>query len=228
MGIDCRDFNRAHPFDSPEFVLILTELDGLIVRSEVLSAQQREGFIDQHAGAIRKRELEARMRRIHLPHLAQAGESAARVNHELATTFKIRPPAETLAAFRTAAGSMAAAAETHKVVLTGRGMSLHVLEDLRRALKEFDIAAELGTAGRAAHVGASAELKIVGDEIVKRVRLLDAVNRLRFQDDPSLLAAWQSVSKVRATPKSGGQAAAAESARPGAAAPAAPDVRPAA
>jgi hypothetical protein len=34
----------------------------------------------------------------------------------------------------------------------------------------------------------------------RQVRLLDGVNLLAFRDQPELLAAWHSVSRVRATP----------------------------
>ena len=85
---------------------------------------------------------------------------------------------------------------------------------------------ELGNAGRAAQLEASAELKHLGDEIVRRVRLLDAVNQLHFRDDPSVLAAWAAVSRVQATPKSSGDTP--QAGQPGQALPAGTDVRPAA
>ncbi|MGN6174148.1 MAG: hypothetical protein ACTHPS_14590, partial [Streptosporangiaceae bacterium] len=46
-------------------------------------------------------------------------------------------------------------------------------------------------------------LRHLGDEIVKRVRLLDGINRLHFQQDPAALALWAAVSRVQATPKGG-------------------------
>jgi hypothetical protein len=199
MGTGARNFGRSHPVDSPEFILIMGELDELLARVQIRANQQRDGFIDRHAAAVRKRELESRIRGVHLPHLARAGQSAARDNHELAEFA--RPVGDTYAAFRTAAGGMATVAEEHKELMVKRGMSLTVLEDLKQLLKDFDAAVELGNAGRAAHLEASAELKRLADEIVRRVRLLDAVNQLHFRDDPSVLAAWASVSRVQATPK---------------------------
>lgn len=201
MGTGARDFGRSHPVDSPEFILIMGELDELLGLVQIRANQQRDGFIDRHAAAVRKRELESRIRAVHLPHMARAGQSAARDNHELAESFG-KPIGDTYAAFRTAAGGMAAVAEEHKELLVKRGMSVTVLEDLKQSLKDFDAAVDLGNAGRAAHLEASAELKHLADEIVRRVRLLDAVNQLHFRDDPSVLAAWASVSRVQAAPKS--------------------------
>lgn len=200
-GTGSRDFGRSHPVDTPEFILIMGELDELLAKIQIKAGQQRDGFIDKHTGSVRKRDIERRIRRLHLPHLQRAGQSAAPDNPSLAEAFPRKPATTTQAAFRTVAGGMAAAAEEHKEVMAKRGMSVDVLEDLKQALKEFDAAAELGNQGRAAHLEASAELRLLGNEIIQRVRLLDAINQLHFRQDPSLLSAWAAVSKVQATPK---------------------------
>jgi hypothetical protein len=59
-----------------------------------------------------------------------------------------------------------------------------------------------GAEGRLAHVGASAELDTVADEIVQVVNVMDGLNRFRFTHEPELLAAWESASNVFATPRS--------------------------
>ena len=47
---------------------------------------------------------------------------------------------------------------------------------LRRA------ATELGKSARAAHIGASAEVRVLAEEVGRQVRLLDGVNLLAFRD----------------------------------------------
>jgi hypothetical protein len=98
---------------------------------------------------------------------------------------------------------MAELAGEHKELLVKHGMPETVLDDLDRAIKEFDAATQLGVAGRAAHISATADLEAVSKEIVARVRVLDGFNRIRFRDDPARLAAWVSASSVRATGKGG-------------------------
>jgi hypothetical protein len=49
MGTGARDFGRSHPVDSPEFILIMGELDELLGLVQIRANQQREGFIDRHA-----------------------------------------------------------------------------------------------------------------------------------------------------------------------------------
>jgi len=226
-GTGSRDFGRSHPVNTPEFTLIMGELDELLARVQVVAERQRDGFIDKHTGSVRRRDLERQIRRLHLPHIQRAGQSAAPDDPELVEAFPRRPATTSLLAFRTMAGGVAAAAEEHKDVMAKRGLSVDVLEDLKQSLKEFDAAAELGNRGRAAHLEASAELRVIGSEIIRRVRLLDAINRLHFRQDPSILAAWASVSKVQASPKT--SANGEEGAPPAPDGPAGPsDVRPAA
>ena len=174
-------------------------------------AQQRDGFIAKHTASVRKRELERRIRGMHLPHIQRAGESAAPDNPKLVEAFPRKPATTSQAAFRTVAGGIADAAEANKEVMGKRGMSMDVLDDLKALLKEFDGAVELGTQGRAAHLEASAELRHLGHEIIRRVRLLDAVNQLHFRQDPSVLSAWAAVSRVQAAPKGSAEGAEASS-----------------
>lgn len=62
----------------------------------------------------------------------------------------------------------------------------------------FEEALEAGHVGRREHVGASADLLTVSNEAVELVGMVDGLNRYRFRNDTEVLAAWDSVSKVRA------------------------------
>jgi hypothetical protein len=205
MGTAVRTFGRTHPVESPEFVLIMGDLEGALDRIVALDGQQRAGLLDRHAGAMEVRKLVATMRSVHLPHLAQAGQKAARTEHELGTTFRVKPAHDSLAGFQTAAATMVAEAKRHQEVLVKAGLSPAVLSDLEQTLAALGAAAEMGKAARASHIGASAEMKVLRQEVVRQVRLLDAVNRLAFRNSPELLAAWQAVSRVRATPAPAGK-----------------------
>ena len=54
--------------------------------------------------------------------------------------------------------------------------------------------------GRRAHVDASADLDNLAAEVVALVGLIDGMNRIRFAGEPEVLAEWENVSDVRATP----------------------------
>ncbi len=203
MGTRALDFSRTHPDSSPGYTAALSRLENRLERAEQLAAQQLQGISEVRAATARKQELRRTMREAHLSHLAQAARMAAREVPELAQKLVLRSDVRTYLAFRTAARGMAAEAQNQKEVLVKHGLVESVLDNLTQALDQFDEAVEAGGGGRQSHVGASAELRAVADEIVQVVRVMDGLNRLRFSNDPELLAAWESASNVVATPKNG-------------------------
>ena len=203
MGARALDFSRAHPDASPGYTAAMTRLEERLARGEQLASQQREGQLEVRAATARKMELRRAMRQAHLSHLAQVAKVAAREVPELAQKLVLRPGPTTYLAFRTAARGMAAEAQNQKEVLVKHGLVETVLDNLVQALDQFDAAMEQGAGGRQAHVGASAELKAVADEVVQIVNVMDGLNRYRFMNDAELLAAWESASNVLATPRSG-------------------------
>jgi hypothetical protein len=64
------------------------------------------------------------------------------------------------------------------------------------ALDRFEQALNQKHNGRAAHVGARAELEAVTAEVMLIVRQLDALNRFRFRSDAESLAGWKSARDV--------------------------------
>lgn len=69
-------------------------------------------------------------------------------------------------------------------------------EDLGGMLDQFEAAIKEKNAGRAAHVGAHADLDAVINDIMQIVRQLDALHRFRYRNDPEALAAWRSARSV--------------------------------
>jgi len=124
---------------------------------------------------------------------------------------------------RKGGASVLKAVARQKDVPVKHGVAETVLDNLIQNLDQFDAAGENGAGGRQAHVGASAELMAVADEVVQIVRVMDGLNRYRFISAPELLAAWESASNVIATPRSG-----TLKPGPGTAPPAGGEIRPAA
>jgi hypothetical protein len=202
MGRRALEFSRAHPDASPGYAAALARLEERLGRAQQLAVQQREGLAAVHAATKRKRELRRKMRRAHLRHLMRVGESAAPEAPDLAEKLIVtRAAMSSYLAFQTMAHSMAAEAQSRKELLVKHGLTDTVLDSLTRALEQFDEALAQGTEGRRAHVGASAELDTVADEIVHVVQLMDGLNRYRFENDSESLAAWESASNVFATPQ---------------------------
>jgi hypothetical protein len=131
-----------------------------------------------------------------IAHLADIGQLASRERHDLANGFRFKPSADTYAAFRSAARSMLESALNNKELLRQHGGSESVMTLFGQLLDQYDAAAALSSQGRAAHTGATGELKVLSAEIVHVVRAMDVRNRVRFKDDRQLLGAWINASTV--------------------------------
>ena len=197
------NFSRVHPDASPGYAAALSRLEERLARAEQLADQQRDGITDVRGATAKKRELRRTMRRTQLLHLARVAQAAKEIP-ELAQKFVLAPETTAYLAFRTVARGMVAEAQTNKELLVKHGLADTVLDSLVQALNQFDRAVEQGTDARRAHVGASAELDAVADEVVQIVRVMDALNRFRFGDSAELLAEWESASNTFGPPRSTG------------------------
>jgi len=190
----------VHPDDEPGIVVLVTRLQALAARIAEVVAIQRSGIVDSRAASARRVAIKERVSS-HIAHLAEIGGLASVELHELGKAFRLKPAADTYAAFRSAAGGMFAEAQTHKEVLVKYGLSASVLEEFGKLLEEFDAAVSLGKEGRIRHTAATRELAGLTVEARKIVRAMDARNRQRFQNDREALEQWISARTVLGTPR---------------------------
>lgn len=196
MATRALNFSRAHTDPSPGYAAAVARLEERLARAQQLATQQREGILEVRSSSVQKRDLRRQMGRGQLMHLAGVADIASAELPELAQKFSLAAMRSPYLAFRTAARSMAAEAQAHKELLVKHGLADTVLESLAVALDEFDRAIERGNDGRRQHVGASAELDTVNDELVQIVRVMGGLNRVRFASDSESLAAWESASNT--------------------------------
>jgi hypothetical protein len=200
MGTRALEFSRANPDSEPGTATVVARLEQLLARANEVATAQRNGLIQVRAASARKDELRRQMLAVPVAHLAEVGRAAAREEHELGKAFRFRPEASTYFAFRTAARGMASVAQAHREVLVKYGLSQPVLDEFVQMLDQLDEPVVLGYEGRAAHVGATRELRAVATEIFRTVRVMDGRNRQRFAQDGQLLGSWISASTVQKTP----------------------------
>lgn len=203
MGVRALEFSRAHGDTDPGMVTAVARLEQLVARAKEAATAQRDGIIHARAATARKRDLRQVMREVPITHLAEVGRAAAVVEHELGKTFTFKPGANSFLAFRTAARSMASSAQAHRELLVKHGLSQSVLDEFVQMLDQFDEAVALGNDGRAAHVGATRELRALGQSIFRAVRVMEARNRQRFAGNEQLLGSWLSARTVLRTPRPG-------------------------
>jgi hypothetical protein len=201
------NFSLAHPDASAGYSAALERLSKAVRQAEELAARQEEGFRAHRAATGSKQSLRRKIRRILLLHVCRVGEAAAVEVPELAAKFRLTRDAIPYLAFRTAARGILAEAQSRKELLVRYGLLDGTLENLEKALDQFDQALEQGSDARRTHVGASAELDAVTDELTQVSRLMDGISRSRFEHDPDALAQWHSASNVIGPPRSGSQLA---------------------
>jgi hypothetical protein len=202
MGRRALGFSRANPDESAGYGAALTRLEELVARADLLADQQLNGIRATRTATARKRELRRLIKSAHMEHLSNIARIAGREVPELPQKFALPGRGASYIGFRTVARTMAAEAVSRKELLVGHGLVEKVLDDLNQAIAKFDAAVEQGTEGRRAHVGASAELETVANEIVELVHAMDGLNRYRFAGDAERLAAWESASTVLARTRS--------------------------
>jgi hypothetical protein len=206
MGQRALEFSRAHPSESPGYAIALKQLEEQLARATQLAEEQRRGIAEVRATTSTKDQLRRVIRRGHLVHFAGVAGRASAEDPELAQQFNLpRMPTRGLA-FRAAARTMMELAEQQKELLGKYGLVEELLQNARESIDQLDEAVERGAEGRRVHVGASATLVVVAGEVVRQVRTLDGFNRVRFANDPNLLAGWSSATNVIGPPRSGGEA----------------------
>jgi len=196
MAARVRDFLRTHQTDGVGQGLGLAKLEELLTRAEVLATQQRVGVVLARSATRQRREIRRALQPKILGYLRVVGAVATSQNPEVAEQFRMPPSNATQQALLTAGRAILEKATAQKDALVSLGMSVQVLDELAKALGEFEQTLEATRAGRRGHVGASAELEALDREIAGQVKLLDRLVRYRFGDNAELMGAWASARNV--------------------------------
>ena len=202
MAARVREFSRAHPSDDPSYATMLARLEDRLARADALATQERAGLIAERAATARRNELRRRMHFQLLRHLVRVGEAAARDAPALAGKFRLRSRNATHKAFVISAKAMLADGVANQELFVGLGLSARMLDELGKAITQFDEVTQNGIGGRTGHIGARADLDAVALELLDLVELLNTFNGFRFQDNPELRAAWESARIVLGSSKS--------------------------
>ena len=191
-----RDFCRTHLApDNEGYAAAVKRLEERLARAEALAEQQVAGRVAV-AGAVASKEQLREEIHTTLGLLAGLAKPAAQEEAELGVGFTRPRTKLSHQAFLTRARVSVANAAAHKEVLVRYGMPENFPAELSAALDHFEQALNEKHAGRAAHVGARADLDAVMAEIMLLIWQLNALNRWRFRQDAESLAAWKSARNV--------------------------------
>ena len=200
-----RELCQANPFTDPGHQAVVAQLAELIGRAQRVAIDETAGRKGA-AGAARGRKAS---RAEITTYLRLAAKVGVRADHEvpgLGTRLTAPSSNAAIATFVARGWAIHQEVKANLDVLTRNGLGSDLLEDLAEALTRVDAETERGNAGRAAHVAAAAQLGDLTNQIGELIGILDAVNRIRFRDNPGLLAAWTSARNVAgpsSTPSTG-------------------------
>ena len=190
-----RDFCRTHPAQNPGHTDAVRRLEERLARAEALAQQQVAGQQAAAGATVNKEELRIDIHRM-VAVLAGLAAPAAREERELAVGI-LRPDVNgSHQAFLTRSRVAAATGSAHKELLVKYGMPEGFVDELNATLDRYEQALNQQHAGRAAHVGARAELEAVSADIMLIIRQIDALNRFHFRKDAESLAGWRSARDV--------------------------------
>jgi len=196
MVVRVLDFIRINPSTETGYNSLVSRLEERLKRADALAAQEREGQLAEREAIARRKELRRNVQLQQLRTLVLVAQMAAKDRPELAGQFVLPPFSVPHKTFLTAAREMLARALAEKELFVSLGLGESFLDELGKAVAEFDGATQTAHEGRSKHVGARADLSAVTDECMDLVVLLDGLNRVRFRDDPEKLAAWESARNV--------------------------------
>jgi hypothetical protein len=196
MARRVRDFCASHPDPTNAgYTAAVTLLDERLARAEVLAQQHVTGRQTVTGASATTHELRGDiLDSINL--LAGLAQAASQEDPELTAGITRLPMHGSRQELLTKARVAAATAAAKQDILVRYGLPDGLLESLTTALDTFEEVINDRNAGRAAHVGARADLSSVEEGIMALVRRLDAISRYRFRHDAELLAAWKSARNV--------------------------------
>jgi hypothetical protein len=191
-----REFCRTHPDPANSgYTAAVQRLEERLARAEVLAQQEVAGRQSVSGAVINKEQLRIEIHRL-IALLAGLAEPAAREERDLAVGI-LKPDINgSHQAFLTRSRVAAQTGAVHKELLVKYGMPDTFLDELNGRLDQYEQSLNQQHAGRAAHVGARAELEAVTADVMLIIRQIDALSRFRFRTDAESLAAWKSARDV--------------------------------
>ena len=191
-----REFIRAHLSIEPGYATAFGRFEESLTRAEAMAARQEEGRTAERAARAQRKELRRVLHFQLIRFLVAVGAVVARDRVELAERFKLPSGSATNSAFLASVKALLATAAGQKELLVKEGMSATLLDDLDRMVSQFEAAIEAIRTGRRDHIESRAELDRIIGELADRVAVLDGVVRVRFGDDPEVMAGWPAAKRV--------------------------------
>jgi len=194
MAVRVLDFAHQHPSTDTSFTGLVKRLEESVTRLEALSVEENAGLASASAAGTTRRKARRTMLR-KLQHLAQVAK-LVELDQPLTQSFVAPRSGAPLHVISTIARRMLASATEQQELFMKYGLGETFLDGFAAALTTFD-AATLGLhSSRGQHVGAGAELEVLGSECTMVIRALEGIVRDVYDGDANILRAWDSARNV--------------------------------
>jgi hypothetical protein len=172
----------------------------ILVNASITALRAQDSDQDTGAGAISSAAEERRRiaveLRAQLRGIALIGNGLDRELHP-GLAEQLRMPRNSYAALLTRARSFLEVVMPIKAAFVDRGLAADFDETLGASIVEFEAASQRRSGALAEKVGGTAAMLATARTGVAHVRELDTILRVKYANDPGLLAAWKSAQRIR-------------------------------
>ncbi len=191
-------FLHANPSDDPAWQRALRRMEDAAARLQSLAAKERGGHVAAESATVTKEDLRARLHDF-LTLLARLAAVATREEPTMPVRLTLPRPHSSQQVYLNSGRVVLSEAREQQAVLTQFGMTPEFLGQFESTLNAYEQAISAKYTGTSAHVGANAEMRDLAKEIIRLVRVLDAIHRPLFRHDAEKRAAWKSARTVTRT-----------------------------
>jgi hypothetical protein len=196
MATSLRNYAQSRVAGASQgYIDALTRLTERLARAESVAQQSISGQRAVSGAVATRRQLQEEIKDS-LALIAGLARSARPEQPDLATALSGPDRSTSTQSFLTRGRVAAAAVVANRDMFVRLGMPDTFPDELTAQLDAYEASMNDKHASRTSHVGATAELRAVTDEIMGIVQQLDALIRFRFRDDAEALAAFESARNV--------------------------------
>lgn len=165
------------------------------------AATQQDGAKREFREQAEQHAVAAKLVRDMMRDIAEIAKSLAERGEDIGANEAFRmPPNCSYAKLATAAKAFVDLVEPRKALFTERGLPATFVEDLEAAITTLDSTGDQTGSKRARQVGGTKGQTVQVKRAMEIVRELRAILRVKFRDNPGLLAEWQALARVHEVP----------------------------
>lgn len=191
-------FLHANPLDDPAWKTAVRRLEDSAARLQALVLKALSGVVEVGAAAITKEDLRAKLHDS-LIFLARMAQLASREEPSMLVRFSLPNPHSSQQVYLNGCRVVLSEAQEQQSLLGTYGMTPEFLAQFSTTIGAYEQAIGAKDSGASTHIGANAEMRALASEIIRLVRVVDAIHRPLFRHDAGKRVAWKSARTVART-----------------------------